>query len=121
MARARALLSHAWWPWGGVVVAACGGVAAAGGSRLLFCVLRTIIAARAGLCGPPDDKPKPLKPTTTAAAPIHTGPHTHASADWLERGLLQRLVLVVSSAATNEVLERWTFEVATDKDVLAGG
>lgn len=46
---------------------------------------------------------------------------TQYHADWLERGLLQRLVLVVSSAYSNEVLERWTFEVATDKDVLAGG
>jgi hypothetical protein len=41
--------------------------------------------------------------------------------DWLEKGLLQRLVLVVTSAFTGEVLERWTFEVQTDEATLNGG
>jgi hypothetical protein len=41
--------------------------------------------------------------------------------DWLEKGLLQRLVLVVTSAYSNEVLERWTFEVQTDAATLGGG
>lgn len=42
-------------------------------------------------------------------------------ADWLEKGLLQRLVLVITSAYTKEVLERWTFEIETDKEVKGGG
>ncbi|KAI8463983.1 MAG: DNA-binding protein [Monoraphidium minutum] len=41
--------------------------------------------------------------------------------DWLERGLLQRLVLVVTSAYSGDVLERWTFEVQTDAAALSGG
>eukprot|EP00879_Flechtneria_rotunda_P020003 GHRR01021030.1.p1 GENE.GHRR01021030.1~~GHRR01021030.1.p1 ORF type:complete len:201 (+),score=56.21 GHRR01021030.1:174-776(+) len=40
---------------------------------------------------------------------------------WLEQGTLQRLVLVVSSAiGSKEVLERWTFVVETDQDVVNG-
>ena len=31
--------------------------------------------------------------------------------DWLERGEVRRLVLVVNSVATKEVLERWDFEI----------
>jgi mitotic spindle assembly checkpoint protein MAD2 len=57
-------------------------------------------------------------------SPHTTDTHTQTIApppDWLEKGLLQRLVLVVTSAYSNEVLERWTFEVQTDKDVVAGG
>lgn len=37
-------------------------------------------------------------------------------AAWLEQGSLQRLVMVVSSIDTQEVLERWTFMVHTSKD-----
>jgi hypothetical protein len=48
-------------------------------------------------------------------------PPLASSTDWLERGLLQRLVLVVTSAYSNEVLERWTFEVQTDAATLGGG
>ena len=39
---------------------------------------------------------------------------------WLEQGTLQRLVLVVTSTASKEVLERWTFDVETNKDMVAG-
>ncbi|KIY97980.1 Mitotic spindle assembly checkpoint protein MAD2A [Monoraphidium neglectum] len=46
---------------------------------------------------------------------------TKQMTDWLEKGLLQRLVLVVTSAFTGEVLERWTFEVQTDEATLNGG
>lgn len=37
---------------------------------------------------------------------------THAA--WLESGTLQRVVMVVTNAATQEVVERWTFSVETD-------
>jgi hypothetical protein len=30
------------------------------------------------------------------------------------------VVLVVTNVVTKEVLERWTFEVETDKDILEG-
>lgn len=35
-------------------------------------------------------------------------------AAWLESGTLQRVVMVVTNAATQEVVERWTFSVETD-------
>lgn len=37
-----------------------------------------------------------------------------AVAAWLEQGTLQRVVMVVTNAATQEVVERWTFSVETD-------
>lgn len=37
-----------------------------------------------------------------------------AAAAWLEQGTLQRVVMVVTNAQTNEVVERWTFSVQTD-------
>jgi hypothetical protein len=43
------------------------------------------------------------------------------AADWLMTGVLQKMVLVVSSVASKEVLERWTFDIQTDRDVLRGG
>jgi len=45
---------------------------------------------------------------------------TEQMRDWVEQGVLQRVVLVVSNVATKEVLERWTFQVDTEKDVLEG-
>lgn len=44
----------------------------------------------------------------------------HVDADWLGSGTLQKVVLVVSSVACKEVLERWTFDIQTDKEVVAG-
>lgn len=43
------------------------------------------------------------------------------SAEWLETGHLKHMVLVITDADTSEVLERWTFDVETNKDVLKGG
>ena len=40
---------------------------------------------------------------------------------WLQDGKLQKLVLVISSLATRQTLERWTFNVETDKAVVEGG
>ncbi len=42
-------------------------------------------------------------------------------AAWLEQGCLRQMVLVVTEADTKEVLERWTFDIDTNKEVLAGG
>jgi mitotic spindle assembly checkpoint protein MAD2 len=42
-------------------------------------------------------------------------------ADWLVTGALQKMVLVVTSVASKEVLERWTFDIQTDRELLAGG
>jgi hypothetical protein len=39
----------------------------------------------------------------------------HTKTDWLLEGTLQRLVLVVASVASGEVLERWVFNVDMDK------
>lgn len=44
-----------------------------------------------------------------------------ACAAWLEQGTLQRLVMVISSIEPEEVLERWTFMVQTDKDAERQG
>ncbi|MFS7949317.1 putative mitotic spindle checkpoint protein Mad2 [Helianthus anomalus] len=39
----------------------------------------------------------------------------------LGTGNLQRIVLVIMSKATNEVLERWNFSIETDKEVVEKG
>lgn len=39
---------------------------------------------------------------------------------WLEGAALQKVVLVVTSATSKEVLERWTFDIQTDKAVVSG-
>lgn len=41
-------------------------------------------------------------------------------ADWLVRGELQKMVLVITSSETGETLERWTFDLQTDKSVVDG-
>lgn len=41
--------------------------------------------------------------------------------EWLEAGKLRQLVLVITDASTSEVLERWTFDIETNKEVVAGG
>ncbi|DBA99158.1 hypothetical protein WJX82_001946 [Trebouxia sp. C0006] len=40
--------------------------------------------------------------------------------DWLVRGELQKMVLVITSSETKETLERWTFDLQTDKSVVDG-
>ena len=39
---------------------------------------------------------------------------------WLERGEVKRLVLVIAQADTEEVVERWVFNVQTDRDSIEG-
>ena len=39
-------------------------------------------------------------------------------ADWLSRGEVQKLVLVVAGVETKSVLERWTFNIDTDRAAL---
>uniref|UniRef100_A0A803L126 HORMA domain-containing protein n=1 Tax=Chenopodium quinoa TaxID=63459 RepID=A0A803L126_CHEQI len=41
--------------------------------------------------------------------------------EWLEAGKLQRIVLVIMSKSTNEVLERWNFSIETDNEVVETG
>jgi hypothetical protein len=41
-------------------------------------------------------------------------------AEWLGTGALQKVVLVVTSSVSKEVLERWTFDIQTDKAAVAG-
>lgn len=36
-------------------------------------------------------------------------------------GALQKMVLVITSTKSHEVLERWTFDLQTDKTIVAGG
>ncbi|WVZ22536.1 hypothetical protein V8G54_001080 [Vigna mungo] len=38
--------------------------------------------------------------------------------EWFEPGKLQRVVLVIMSKATSEVLERWNFNIETDGEVV---
>ena len=47
--------------------------------------------------------------------------YMHGDADWLLTGSLQKMVLVVSSVASKEVLERWTFDIQTDKTAVEEG
>lgn len=39
--------------------------------------------------------------------------------DWLLKGEVQKLVVVVTGVETQEVLERWAFEVHTDQKSAA--
>eukprot|EP00889_Picochlorum_renovo_P005511 jgi/Picre1/32541/NNA_007887.t1 len=39
---------------------------------------------------------------------------------WLETGTLQKAVLVILGAASGHVLERWSFDIQTDKGVVRG-
>ncbi|GAU16619.1 mitotic spindle checkpoint protein MAD2-like [Trifolium pratense] len=41
--------------------------------------------------------------------------------EWLEAGKLQRIVLVIMSKSTGEVLERWNFSIETDNEVVEKG
>ncbi|PIA51372.1 hypothetical protein AQUCO_01100296v1 [Aquilegia coerulea] len=41
--------------------------------------------------------------------------------EWLEAGKLQRIVLVIMSKSTGEVLERWNFSIETDKEAVEKG
>lgn len=47
--------------------------------------------------------------------------HRLLCVDWLMSGALQKMVLVITSTKSNEVLERWTFDLQTDKAAIAGG
>ena len=40
--------------------------------------------------------------------------------DWLTHGTVQQLVLVITSQETNETLERWVFDLQTDKSIGEG-
>lgn len=46
---------------------------------------------------------------------------TKQIATWLETGNLQRVVLVIASMSSKEVLERWNFNIENDKEVLEKG
>ncbi|KAG6525463.1 hypothetical protein ZIOFF_015419 [Zingiber officinale] len=47
--------------------------------------------------------------------------HLNASQEWMEAGKLQRVVLVIMSRTTMEVLERWNFSIQTDAEVVEKG
>lgn len=40
---------------------------------------------------------------------------------WLAKGEVQKLVVVITGVESEEVLERWVFNVETDKSVSAAG
>lgn len=46
---------------------------------------------------------------------------TSQLSEWLEAGKLQRVVLVIMSKSTGEVLERWNFSIETDSEVVEKG
>ncbi|KAH9290654.1 hypothetical protein KI387_034771, partial [Taxus chinensis] len=46
---------------------------------------------------------------------------TSQLAEWLGCGKLQRIVLVIMSKASSEVLERWNFNIETDEEVVLKG
>ncbi|XP_051122472.1 mitotic spindle checkpoint protein MAD2 isoform X1 [Andrographis paniculata] len=46
---------------------------------------------------------------------------TSQLSEWLEAGKLQRVVLVIMSKATGEVLERWNFRIETDNEAVEKG
>ena len=49
-------------------------------------------------------------------------PHPHVGrAAWLSKGEVQKLVVVITGVETGEVLERWVFNVETDRAALVPG
>ena len=40
--------------------------------------------------------------------------------EWLEKGAVKRLVVVIKEIETEEVLERWQFEIQCDKEAIKG-
>ena len=65
-----------------------------------------------------------LQEEISASLEVHQGAFIKDSSfdvDWLMSGALQKMVLVITSTKSNEVLERWTFDLQTDKAVIAGG
>lgn len=46
---------------------------------------------------------------------------TQQIATWLETGTLQRVVMVIASMSTKEVLERWNFNIENDNEVIEKG
>ena len=44
-----------------------------------------------------------------------------SAADWLGRGEVQKLVVVITGVETKEVLERWVLNIETDKAALTPG
>jgi mitotic spindle assembly checkpoint protein MAD2 len=42
-------------------------------------------------------------------------------AEWLGRGEVQKLVVVITGVETREVLERWVFNIDTDRAALTPG
>ncbi|PKA55503.1 Mitotic spindle checkpoint protein MAD2 [Apostasia shenzhenica] len=51
----------------------------------------------------------------------YIGSLTSQLSEWLEAGKLQRIVLIIMSRATSEVLERWNFNIETDSEVVEKG
>lgn len=56
-----------------------------------------------------------LRTTLTFAADICAPTH----ADWLLGAQLQKMVMVVTSTVSKATLERWTFDILTDRTALA--
>ena len=52
--------------------------------------------------------------------PIDTDAVSRA-ADWLVKGEVQKLVIVINGVTTGDVLERWVFNVETDRDSVVNG
>ncbi len=59
--------------------------------------------------------------TTERSLEVYLTSVLNQTAAWLEQGCLRQMVLVITEAHSKEVLERWTFDIETNKDVLAGG
>ena len=60
-------------------------------------------------------EPFRLKPVVVAVA--YLGNVLSQLEAWLTSGNLQKLVLVVTSQPTGEMLERWVFDLQTDKSI----
>uniref|UniRef100_A0ACD5URR0 Uncharacterized protein n=1 Tax=Avena sativa TaxID=4498 RepID=A0ACD5URR0_AVESA len=63
----------------------------------------------------------PMLLTQDAAVKTFLTSLTSQLSEWLEAGQLQRIVLVIMSKATGEVLERWNFNIVTDVEVVEKG
>eukprot|EP00240_Pyramimonas_obovata_P006939 CAMPEP_0118925388 /NCGR_PEP_ID=MMETSP1169-20130426/3272_1 /TAXON_ID=36882 /ORGANISM="Pyramimonas obovata, Strain CCMP722" /LENGTH=161 /DNA_ID=CAMNT_0006866663 /DNA_START=37 /DNA_END=518 /DNA_ORIENTATION=- len=76
---------------------------------------------------PPETFERKKKYGLTMLVTSDTGLNTYLSnvlqqiSDWLMEGNLQRLVLVITSVGSKEVLERWAFDIEADAAAAAEG
>lgn len=63
----------------------------------------------------------PMLVTTDEGLKSYLGQVLTQIGGWLARGKVQKLVVVVTGADSGETLERWVFNIETDRSVVTAG